>query len=816
MSIRLTSLILCCAVVVGLSGCVGRKLETDDKNYNPVPPEDRDLSEPSTGSASTAWSDSREYRNSNGLQLIKAAEGYAARVTGKPGGAGVTVAVLDTNIDLSHPDLDGLSAKFEGLISLNSNHGTHVAGTIAARRNGQGVHGVAYNAWLHAIEVLEDFEDRTYLFPTIGDNAAMVAAGIASAAGLTKSYREVTRTGNLIADLACRLPGFGYCKVDSDPSLEADIINMSLSGGDPVGYGEIGHAVEDAAKAGKIMVAALGNDREIGPSGSPADYMHNKANGLGIAVGALNGSGRVRANFSNACGSVRDYCIFAPGTSIRSTIQGDGYGTLSGTSMAAPHVSGAAAVLMAAFPKKTPRQIVERLLSTADQPTNTFLGNEPLRSAIRRRPVPGFEEARMVSEYYGAGILNLEKAMQPWGDVRVSTSGMGMASVKASSVNLPSGFRPPSNNSALSNVVVYDEHMFPFLYDLNTAFRESETPASNAALVGFLSSLGQSSVLPIGNMADIGFSYNGNVLNPKRRLGEEEVAEYWLHFQPAPNWDITVGQGGNSVGFSNDFVLNRTRRTVFQDSLSVNPFAAFVGRGSAVSLDWQMDEKTKVDFSGKHGNGYFGSASTWLASVGLTRRIGGYLTVGARHGMLRENDAVMGIQSAGAFEAFSNATTHFFDVSMEVRLSNDLALFGGASRGIARGGSPKQNSLVSGISNINADSFIMGGELQNLFGKDHLTLMVGSPFRPSKATVRMHVPDAEIADGVVSYAARTVDLTPNGRETRLQFVYEIDGDWGGELGVISLSAGGYMRMEPDHNEAADNEYGAAAKVRLRF
>ena len=799
-------------LIFGLSGCAGRKLKKDDSYYNPTPPEDRGLSEPNTGSVSTAWSNSDEYRASNGLRLIKAAEGYAARVTGKPGGAGVTVAVLDTNVDLSHPELDGISATFEGLDSLYSDHGTHVAGTIAARRNGQGVHGVAYNAWLHAIEVLEDHEDSTYVFPTIGDSAAMVAAGIASAAGLKKSYRHVTIHGDLILDLWCRVPGLGYCQVDSDPSLEADIINMSLGGGDPIG--EIGEAIKDAAGAGKIMVAALGNDGLTSPNGSPADNMKNQANGLGIAVGALGRSGRYGASFSNACGAVADYCVFAPGTSIRSTIQYGGYKALSGTSMAAPHVSGAAAVLMAAFPNKSPRQIVERLLSTADQPT--FIKDEHLKPAERRGTVPGFEEDRMVSASYGAGILNLEKAMAPWGDVRVSTSGMRTASVKASSVSLPPGFRAPSDNSTLSNVVVYDEHMFPFFYDLNTAFRESEAPASNGALVGFLSSLGRSSVLPIGNMADIGFSYNGNVLNPKRRLGEEEVAEYWLHFRPAPNWDVTFGQGGNSVGFSNDFVLNRTRRTVFQDSLSVNPFAAFVGRGSAVSLDWQMNEKTKVDFSGKHGNGYFGSASTWLASVGLTRQIGGYLTVGARHGMLRENDAVMGIQSAGAFEAFSNATTHFFDVSMEVRLSNDFALFGGASRGIASGGLPKQNSLVSGISDISADSFIMGGELQNLFGKDHLTLTVGSPFRPSKATVQMNVPDAEIADGVVSYAARTVNLTPNGRETRLQFVYEIDGDWGGDLGGISLSAGGYMRMEPEHNEAADNEYGTAVKMRLRF
>ena len=63
------------------------------------------LPEPSAGSSDTAWSTSSEYRSSNGLQLIRAAEGYATRSTGQPGGQGKTVAVLDTPLDIRHPDL---------------------------------------------------------------------------------------------------------------------------------------------------------------------------------------------------------------------------------------------------------------------------------------------------------------------------------------------------------------------------------------------------------------------------------------------------------------------------------------------------------------------------------------------------------------------------------------------------------------------------------------------------------------------------------------------------------------------------------------
>ena len=65
------------------------------------------LPEPSPGSPATAWSDSLEYRQSNGLALIKAAEGYAVRETGSPGGKGKKVAVLDTEADFNHRELSG-------------------------------------------------------------------------------------------------------------------------------------------------------------------------------------------------------------------------------------------------------------------------------------------------------------------------------------------------------------------------------------------------------------------------------------------------------------------------------------------------------------------------------------------------------------------------------------------------------------------------------------------------------------------------------------------------------------------------------------
>ena len=290
---------------------------------------------------------------------MRAAEGYALRNTGRPGGQGVTVAVLDTRIDHDHPDLDvARSFAFRDQYDRRpGDHGTHVAGTIAARRDGRGIHGVAYNADLVGLSVLDPDGTAIDRFPYLQPNTD-VASAIASAAGLDRTYIDRSPyTGRPISSKR------------SNPAASSQIMNMSFRSSDP--YGDIRSAMRDAASAGRIMVAALGNDGISGPSGAPASYVASPGiAGWGIAVGALDETGRRRASFSNTCGRVANWCLFAPGERINSTVADGRYAKGSGTSMAAPHVAGAAAVVWAAFPNKRGNQIVRRLLTTADDDLN--------------------------------------------------------------------------------------------------------------------------------------------------------------------------------------------------------------------------------------------------------------------------------------------------------------------------------------------------------------------------------------------------------------------------------------------------------------
>ena len=98
-------------------------------------------------------------------------------------------------------------------------------------------------------------------------------------------------------------------------------------------------------------------------------------------------------------------------------------------------------------------------------------------------------------------------------------------------------------------------------------------------------------------------------------------------------------------------------------------------------------------------------------------------------------------------------------------------------------------------------------------------MTASSPFRAARATVYMDVPDREVADTMVGYTRRAIDLVPSGREHRFQMVYEVwpGASWAGfGRDAVSVAIGGYLRTEAHHDETASPEFGAAAKLRVEF
>ena len=762
------------AVLLGGCGGGGRassdSLPPVDPDPSVAPPSDvrqpgagEDL-EPTNPSSAGAWETS-EYRFDGWVDpdtslpigsrhsLIRASAGYAARVTGEPGGGGITVAVLDDGVDFSHTELDGIDISLSGA-QTSGDHGTPVAGVIAARRNGQGMHGVAYNANLVSIGIGLSFEEN--------------AAGIASAAGLTRTY------GNF----------------PSKPEASSHIMNISRGAINNPSVPQLTNAMRDAAEEGRIMVAALGNcgsrglpectnndgtDDGLGPSGTPAANVADPGiAGFGIAVGSLNEAGTGRSAHSNTCGSVSRYCVFAPGENVPTTSSarsGGGYESATGTSFATPYVAGAAAVVWGAFPNKSGDEIVTRLLSTAD------------RSGV-------FGDAAI----YGQGKLDLGAAMNPVGFTSLSVEGLGMVPVANSFVDLPPGFGAKHAAAALSDAVVYDEQMFPFFQDLSAAFRPRGGVSANSALGDFLSSLGRSSHVSLpGGKVSVAFTM---AEDPVDREGNRDlhpwnsdVRTYRLQLRPTEDLAIGLGRGLDAIGTSNGFVAERVRRTMLRDG--IGPFAAFAGAGPALDVDWRVGDATSVDFAGKDGSGRLGASRALLTSFGVTHQIDGGLVLGGRYGVLREDGSLMGIRPSGAFGGVSGVSTRFIDVSAARRVGESLTLFGGASFGRTGGGAQNGNSLISEWKGSRAESFVIGGEFEGLWlSSDQLVVTASSPFRARKAVVRVEVPVEEVADGVVRRAVRSIDLTPTGREARLQFVYST----GRPSGRLAVSRGICARL----------------------
>jgi len=216
-----------------------------------------------------------------------------ARVNGGASGSFATAWVIDTGIDVTHPDLNVDTARSRSFIRDTSpvdqnGHGTHVSGTIAAKNNTIGVVGVAPGAPVVAVRVL----DRR----GSGSNSGVIA-------------------------------GVDYVAQNGRPG---DVANMSLGGGVSTA---LDTAVINAAAGGVRFALAAGNESDNANNHSPA-----RANGPNVYTVSAFAVGDKWASFSNYGNPPIDWA--EPGVSIKSTWLSGGYNIISGTSMATPHLAG--------------------------------------------------------------------------------------------------------------------------------------------------------------------------------------------------------------------------------------------------------------------------------------------------------------------------------------------------------------------------------------------------------------------------------------------------------------------------------------------
>lgn len=362
---------------------------------------------PQTPSPTPESFETSEYFLSGALASVHASSAYAAGASG----VGVKVAVVDSGVDSTHPQLSGqvdISNSFDmvngsGVTGTSADdpfgHGTHVAGIIAAKRDGSLYHGVAPDAKIISIRMLDSI-------------------GSSSATSIADSWMKAGGSGAKIINNSWGSPG-------SVISYPASVMRSSAEG----------VAAANLVAGGAVMVFSAGNESAADPSIFPAmPYVMPELEKGWLAVASLDAAAGQLANYSNKCGIAASWCITAPGTYILSSSKNGTDAYMSGTSMAAPVVSGSLALLTELFPTLTAQQLRERILFTAN------------KSGV-------FSDAAT----YGQGLLDLSAASQPVGGLSLPTGPTVNGSVTSRALSVSgSSYGSLMNTLSAKEVVMVD------------------------------------------------------------------------------------------------------------------------------------------------------------------------------------------------------------------------------------------------------------------------------------------------------------------------------------------------------------------------
>jgi subtilisin family serine protease len=251
------------------------------------------------------------------------------------------IAILDTGIDLDHADLNVFHERsfIPGTINADDDHGhgTHLAGVAAAKDNSFGMVGIAPGARLWAIKVLES--------SGMGEISTLIK-------GLDYINQHQNEVDVAVLSLGCECES-GALNIAINNSIKAGITIVVAAGNE----GKDAGTFTPANNPEVITVSAIADtDGKCGGNGPPTPY----------------GADDMLASFSNY-GNVVD--ISAPGVDIYSTFKSNSYTKLTGTSMAAPHVAGAAALYISLHPEASPNDVKSYLITSGTNPKDLCNGN---------------------------------------------------------------------------------------------------------------------------------------------------------------------------------------------------------------------------------------------------------------------------------------------------------------------------------------------------------------------------------------------------------------------------------------------------------
>lgn len=749
-----------------------------------------------SGGASSG-SGALEYAGQSGLLQIDAAAAYARGATG----AGVTVAVLDTGVDVTHPDLDDNIAAAGGYNAVEDNndvrdiegHGTHVAGIIAAEKDYGtwpfNMHGVAYDAKILPVQIFE--------IDSISGNAYTYTPYIID--GIDYAISQGAQVAN---------NSYGY--IYSDPSVTEQTVDTFDA--------MAAAAYQDAVDSGMILVFSAGNNYEYNPTiaanassyalfpyirpanassgvydDGGANYDFSALEGMYIAVVATNESTGQIASFSNRCGVAAAWCIAAPGNPINSLNDGGGYIGLSGTSMAAPHVSGAVAVLIDMFPELTQEEIVQRLFASANK-TGVY-ANQAI---------------------YGQGFLDLEAATRPLGILSVSTGASVYTGssfpLSGSSLHLGAAFGDGLASSLSGrSMAVFDSQKATFFVNLGQFAQTANSSMDmDGALRRFRSRFG-AETLQVGDgtltyaLVDLG-RHDAVQQDPSLDDGSavmelsysQNLGDMRLDMQYNISPSAMLGLY-RSEGIDSNMMISR-------DALTV-PYAAFARQGYSMGSHMKLNDSFSIGASAFKGHPL---ADEDLPDEDRAESFGnvievayhsGALKLFSQTGMLAERKTLLGSRTDGAFGTDSGGYTGFAGFNAAYGISDRWNLVGSYYSGYTE---PKldSSSLFSDMSNLRSEAFSLGFLGKSVLKKgDQFGFIGNQPLRVSGGSANLSVATGRSQSGMLYTQDYAVNLAPTGRELNLELFYHYNLSGSDTRLMSSLM----YRSEPGHIETAPDE-----------
>jgi hypothetical protein len=701
-----------------------------------------------------------EYFANRGLGAINASSTYAAGATGN----GVLVGLIDTGIDLDHPEfagaIDGASTDIVGGSAATlgdvDGHGTAVGGIIAARRNGALAHGVAFDSRLLVVR-------------------ADAPGSCPGACAFDQA--DVARATDYAVDHGAR------------------VLNYSIGGAGSLA-GPLADAFDRAVSAGRILVIAAGNEGGAAPI-FPAIFAGSAAaGGQAIAVGALDTDGEI-ADFSNRAGSARSHFLVAPGVDILAPQLNGGAALVSGTSFATPHVTGAVALLLQGAPFLSAQQVVELLLGTA-----TDLG------------APGTDDV------YGRGSLNLAAALSPQGPLTVplgaTVDGAG-AALEATGLRLGGAF---GTGLELGPAIFLDGYGRPYRVDLDRrSLAARVTPdlrdwvAPHRAGPGFSAPLGSRGALSLqlANRLER-TTFDGPGTDTENRLGEEFALSAALDDASR----LTLAHGASLQG---QFGLASEERSAMPDLLTrgafASPYLTLADGGDGVALAQRLGPgwSLRVGFgqAGRGGDDHYASGPNTALISELVRSGAERWRVGLQFGQLQEQGRMLDASGGGALGLPDSSSTTFLGLAGRAELGARLELFGQANLGLTRSQGPAQG-LLQDVSALPSSSFGLGVGRRDLAATgDRLSVALAQPLRVEAGDAVLDRPLGRTFEGQIVRRRERVGLSPAGRELDLELAYGVPLAAAGEVSVNWLT-----RLQPGHDPEAAPEHAVTLRLHRRF